>query len=297
MSDWQYTHVPHSEVRLAVGPHTYFHYRFATDRDRPYAHPVTLALPGGAEALTCYAPHDHTWHAGFWFNWKYIDEVNYWENAADGHPEGRTQLDGPERLTATPERVSLEAPYAYVDPHRGAVATEERRLTWHRPSADDGSHATDVTVAFHAPAAATAPVVLDRTPINAQTPWGGYAGLSWRFSRALGAAQGCDAQGRRNQAIEHQRAAWATLGGKVDGGPDLQAGVAVFDHPANLGHPTHWRYITDPGFAYLNPSPVLAGPIAVAPGETLTLRYRVLVYAGPPDPARLAREHAAFAQA
>ena len=296
MSDWQYTHVPGTEVILAVGGHTYFRYRCATDRDRPYGHPVTLALAAdGTADLTCHAPHDHVWHAGFWFNWKYIDGVNYWENAADGHPEGRTRLDGPERLTAAADTVTLDARYAYIDPRRGAVAAEDRRLTWHRPDGD-GSHRTDVTVAFHAPAAAVAPVVLDRTPINAETPWGGYAGLSWRFCRALGAVDGLDAEGRRHKAIEHRRAAWATLGGRLDGGPDLRAGVAMFDHPTNPGHPTHWRYIADPGFAYLNPSPLLADPITVAPGKTLTLRYRVLVYPGAPDGDRLAREHASFAK-
>jgi hypothetical protein len=305
---WQYTHVPGVEVRFFHAGVPYFRYRLATDRDRPFGHPVTVAspLPGSSPpeplpALTCLAPHDHAWHAGFWFSWKFVNGVNYWEHAADGRPEGRLGLEGPERLVATPEAVVLEATYAYLSPNPRApggyarVASETRRLTWHRPE-PDGSHRLDAEIAFQAPADAPGPVVLDRTPITPQTPWGGYAGLSWRFARGLGEVDGLDAEGRRHRAIEHQRAAWATIWGRLDGGPDLRAGVAIFDHPSNPGYPTHWRYIADPGFTYLNPSPLLAAPIAVPPGETLRLRYRVLVYPGRADAERLAREFARFAE-
>ena len=286
---WSYSHDLGSELRLRFSGQEYFRYHFATDRDRPYGHPVTLAQPG-AEPLTCHAPHDHLWHAGCWFSWKYLDGVNYWENAANGHPEGRLALQGQERVEASGDRLALQATYAYLDPRRGTVASEVRRTTWHRPD-PDGGHRLDYDVSL-TPVAA---LVLDRTPITAQTPWGGYAGLSWRFARGLGAVDGLDAEGRRHRAIEHQRARWAALHGALDGGPAQLAGVAMFDHPANPRHPTPWRYIADPGFAYLNPSPLLAEPLRLQAGETLGLRYRVLVFPGPADPSRLEAEWARYA--
>ena len=42
---------------------------------RPYFHPLCI----NNAILTCAAPPDHPWHLGFWFSWKYINGVNYWE--------------------------------------------------------------------------------------------------------------------------------------------------------------------------------------------------------------------------
>ncbi len=287
---WTYEHRVGLEVRLLWNGHEYFRQHLGTERgDRPHADPVSL--PGGP-SLTCFAPHDHVWHTGFWFNWKFINGVNYWENGADGRPDGRVRFDPPERLDCAGDRVTLTAAYTYVDPLRGEVAREVRRTGWQRPAAD-GSYLIDCSVHFHAD---RCPVTLDRTPITAATPWGGYGGLSWRFSRGLGAVDGLDAAGRRGTAIEHQQAAWATLFGRLDGGPDTRAGVAIFDHPTNPRHPTPWRFIADPGFAYLNPAPLLAAPLELAVGEELRLRYRVLVYPGVPDAERLAVRYAEFAR-
>ena len=287
---WGYEHRLGSEVRLFWNGYEYFRQHLGTDRgDRPHADPVSL--PGGPP-LTCFAPHDHVWHTGFWFNWKFINAVNYWENGADGRrPDGVIRFDPPERLEARGDEVAVTARYTYVNPLGKEVGREVRRTAWRRPCAD-GGYVVDCSVRFRA---GPDPVTLDRTPITAQTPWGGYGGLSWRFSRGLGAVDGLDAAGRRGRAIEHQRAAWATMFGRLDGGPDLRAGVAIFDHPTNRRHPTPWRFIDDPGFAYLNPSPLLAAPLELAVEEELALRYSVLVYPGAPDPARLAATFAAFA--
>ncbi len=286
---WRYAHRPASDVRLYWNDSEYFRQWLGTDRgDRPHADPVSVP---GRPSLTCFAPHDHLWHCGFWFSWKFINGVNYWENAADGHPEGRIRFQPPERLEASGDTVRVTADYAYVDPRQVEVARERREMVWYRPAAD-GSHTLDCTIRFRAGAGA---VTLDRTPITPETPWGGYGGLSWRFSRALGQVEGIDAVGRSGKAIEHQSAAWATLFGRLDGGPEFWAGVAVFDHPTNPRHPTPWRYIADPGFAYLNPSPLLAAPLTLDTGRDLVLHYRVLVYLGQADRDRLASEFARFA--
>lgn len=286
---WSYEHRIGSHVSLAWNGEVYFRQYFGTQRAaRPHAHPVAVA---GGPDLTCFAPHDHAWHTGFWFNWKYINGVNYWENTENGTPEGAIRMVGTECLTASADTVAAACDYVYDHPRDGEVARERREITWYRPSAD-GSHALDYEVRLTANAVA---VALDRTPVTPQTPWGGYGGLSWRFSRGLGAASGLDAQGRRGTAIEHQSAPWATLFGRVDGGPGLAAGVAMFDHPGNPRHPTPWRFIAEPGFAYLNPSPLLHGALEVAAGASVRLRYRVLVYPGAGDAERLNAAYEAFA--
>ncbi len=285
---WRYEHRPGHGVRLFWGEHLYFEQHLAGDGEAPCAHPVSVV---GGPDLTCYAPHDHPWHLGFWFGWKHINDINYWEHTPAGLPEGLTRFVAPERLEAGSDSVSLTATYALVDPRRGDVAQDVRTITWY-PPAEDGSHRLDYALEL---VAGPEPVVLDRTPITPETPWGGYGGLSWRFSRGLGDFRGLDAEGRRDRDIEHQRAAWATLYGRLDGGLDIRAGVAIFDHPANPRHPTPWRFIAEPGFGYLNPALLLAEPLTVPGGARMRLRYRVLVYAGKVDPGRLAGEWAEFA--
>ena len=70
----------------------------------------------------------------------------------------------------------------------------------------------------------------------------------------------------------------------VDGEP---VGVAIFDHPDNLRHPTWWHARTY-GLVAANPfgvhdferQPAGAGDLVLAQGEELTLRYRVVMHRG-----------------
>ena len=74
--------------------------------------------------------------------------------------------------------------------------------------------------------------------------------------------------------------------------PPASAGIAVFDHPANRGHPAHWR--VDRQFG-INPAPTIAGAIDLAAGSALRLRYRLLAHEGPLREARIGELFAAYA--
>lgn len=212
-----------------------------------------------------------------------LNGVNYWEERADA--DGRTELVAPARVELEGSTAVVETRYRYR-PETGAAVLEERRgVVFHLPD-DDGCYRLDWTHRFTAVEA----VEIDRTPVNEETPWGGYAGLSWRAARSLGSFRALNSAGEVDGAVEHRCAAWVDLSGQSDGGTDLAAGIAMFDHRDNPRHPTHWRCILEPGFGFINPAFVLAEPYALPAGESLTLRYRVLVHDGWGDPARLERE-------
>jgi hypothetical protein len=86
--------------------------------------------------------------------------------------------------------------------------------------------------------------------------------------------------------------------GEVDG---RAVGVALLDHRANLRHPTWW-HARPYGLLAANPfgrhdfekAPPGTGDFALPEGETLTLRYRVLVWAGAPDPDAVEASWRAF---
>ena len=65
-------------VRLARDGRTVWNLEIETPEGRPFFHPLTL--PGG-RTLTDSRPADHVWHLGYWFSWKFINGVNYWEPA------------------------------------------------------------------------------------------------------------------------------------------------------------------------------------------------------------------------
>lgn len=118
-----------------------------------------------------------------------------------------------------------------------------------------------------------------------------YGGLYVRmpYHRHLG-AQVVTSTGSRDGDAEQQPAAWVDVHMPIDQawrGDDApaSAGIAVFDHPDNPGHPVQWR--VDGQFG-INPAPSIAGAIDLAAGSALHLRYRLLAHEGPLPPARIA---------
>ncbi len=75
---------------------------------------------------------------------------------------------------------------------------------------------------------------------------------------------------------------WCDYSGTVEG---KQVGVAIFDHPMNLRHPTCW-HVRDYGLMTANPfgyshyqsSLLRDGTYTIAAGSSLTFRYRIYVH-------------------
>lgn len=286
---FQWVHQPGQNLSLVNGNTLILRYHLATDRRKPFLHPVstTNGIP-----LTCLEPWDHVWHRGLWFAWKYLNGVNYWEETEDAAQDGRTVFEGGEEVHLGAERAEIKTVLYYRAPDDATVLIEQRTVSIWLPD-DTGAYRMDWHHTFRP---GVGDVEIDRTPINEKTPWGGYAGLSWRAARSLGKFQAIDSVGRTNEAVEHQRARWVDLSGASDGGRDLVGGIAMFDHPDNPRYPTHWRCILNPGFGYINPAFVLAEPFHLSAAESLTLRYRVLVHSGWGDAGQMEGEFERFAE-
>lgn len=251
--------------------------------DAPYFHPV--ATTSGA-VLTCNEPPDHPWHHGLWFGWKYINGVNYWEhNPRHGRPDGRTlwtlrSIDTRDDFSAA---IELDLEYA---PRDGGtkVLREQRRLDVAPPQAD-GSYAIDWSSEF----VAVERVVLDRTPPQSGS-YGGYAGLSIRFSSGLQDRRAIDSDGEIafDQGGRYRgRAVAIDYSGQID---DRIGGVAVIEHPSNPRRPTPWYLIDTPEIGFLNAALLNDQPLQLERGDELNLKYRVVVHSGRWGLARLRSE-------
>jgi type 1 glutamine amidotransferase/HEAT repeat protein len=241
---------------------------------KPFFHPI--ALPDGTE-LTALRPADHPWHRALWFSWKFIDGLNYWEeDAKTGQSEGQTEVLAVQSTADQDGSARLELQMGYHPPQGALVLKETRLISLTAPDAQGGFR-MDWTSTFEA---TTKDVKLERTPIPDQpggVGYGGYAGWSLRLSAATKAWAFRNSGGAVGERETHGKAArWLDFCGKTSGG--AAAGVAVFDHPSNLRHPTPW-YVSQ-GMPYFSPALLFNESYTLTKDKPLTLRYRFLLHMG-----------------
>jgi hypothetical protein len=232
---------------------------------KPFVHP--LCTPSGT-VLTRVSPPDHPWHRGLWFTVKYVDGDNFWEEVP---PFGTQVQDGDQVRWLRPD---------------GSVALRERRrltaaILGHDAWALDWSSDLDPVT----------DVVLDRTPY---TTWGGYGGLTLRGAGTWTDTRLLLADGTTASRVTGERAPWASLSGP-------HGGVAVLDAPTNPRAPTPWYgstrsavYGGDDWSNFLNAAFLFHAPLAVAAGDTLRFRYRVVVHDGHWEGDRVAAAYEAW---
>ncbi len=243
---------------------------------KSFVHP--LSTINGAE-LTVRSPADHLWHRGLWFAWKYINHTNYWEeDKKTGLSAGRTEIV---KAQAAPQKDfsgRVELDLAYRLPGQPPVMTEQRVLNFSAPAAD-GAYTLDWTATFKM----LQDVELERTPPKKTS--GGYAGLSLRFPRAFVPTWKFLTSNGKSVAAEAngEKLTWVDFSGPAADG--TTAGIAIFDHPANIRHPNNW-YLNQ-SHPFFTPALIYSAPLSLKTGEELKLLYRILVHPGAGDAAKL----------
>jgi hypothetical protein len=103
------------------------------------------------------------------------------------------------------------------------------------------------------------------------------------------------------KGIWGKRANWVDYYGTVDG---EEVGIAIFDNPGNLRHPTTWMargyglFAVNPfGLREFYHNPKLDGSYTIPAGGSLTLRYRVLIHHGACQQAGVAEAWRRYAEA
>jgi len=285
--DWRWEEEPGRSLALAASGEQLWRFRYDPALDTPYFHPLNTVA---GRALTWDRPPDHIWHHGLWFSWKFLNGVNYWEiDPKSGRPAGRTswsnvRIEAGSDLVA---RIALELAYRPAGGEAPVLA--EKRTIEVRPPDGQGVYSMDWTCDFQA----TGKVVLDRTPIPGEPGgqgWGGYAGLSLRFTGELAERQAVTSDGPVAEMPDGRyrgRHTAVDYSGLLEGKPE---GVAILGHPANPRSPTPWYVIRSEEMGFFSPALLCYGPMTLGPGERLVLRYRVLVHPGRWDAARLRAE-------
>jgi len=92
--------------------------------------------------------------------------------------------------------------------------------------------------------------------------------------------------GKNAKGAYGKPARWCSYYGKRRGSPDVVEGIAIMDHPDNFGGSCPW-FVRD--YGNLSPSPFnfLKEPWTLRQGESIDLKYRVVLHAGDPQEAQL----------
>ncbi|MDZ7620643.1 MAG: DUF6807 family protein, partial [Patescibacteria group bacterium] len=83
-------------------------------------------------------------------------------------------------------------------------------------------------------------------------------------------------------AVFRKPARWVDYSGPT--APGATGGISLMDHPANPGHPAPFHVRSD---GWMGACLTFTGPITVAPGQPLRLRYGLWMHAGVPTAAEV----------
>jgi hypothetical protein len=222
---------------------------------------------------------DHPHHQSLWLAHGSVNDFDFWHGKA--HRE-RMVLESFESEDGLHPYASVQCDYHWLADDRAVVVEESRLMRFH----DHGDvRMIDVFVNLRAG---------DEAVRFGDTKEGTFAMRvhpSLRVDGKVATGDLRNSEGDHGKAVWGKRARWIADHGVVEGEP---VGVAMFDHPGNLRHPTWW-HARNYGLLAANPFGVHdferkakgAGDFLIEEGASLTLCYRVVFYGAGWDDARM----------
>jgi len=296
-------------IDVLVGGKPFTGYYFSPQSPKPYLHPLRSAegtvvtrgypmvknIPGESR--------DHPHHRAMFFTHGDINGVDFWgegeptkaQQTAQGKfysseelPKGRTVFVKVEEMKGGPDSGTVKAMFHLVGPDGKVMGNEIQGYTFR---GDPNSRFIDCEFTIQA---------LDKPLKLGDTKEGTFA---IRVVKALQKpnVKMLNSEGKVGEAeIWGKRANWVDYSGKVAG---ESLGIAIFDNPQNIKHPTYW-HARDYGLFAVNPfgehdfynDPKRDGSYTIPAGGSLTLRYRVYIHHGDAADAKVAQAYEQYAQ-
>jgi len=239
--------------------------------------PMETGVPGETD-------RDHPHQRSLWFTHGDVNGIDFW-SMGKGRIEHRKLVkadSGPEAVVVTHND--------WVSPEGGnLVLKDERTLTF---GADAERRWIDFLIVLTAPGE---PAVFGDTKE-------GSFGVRTASSMRVDSKQGghiVNSEGQIDGGAWGKPAAWVDYHGPVDG---ETLGIAILNHPASFRFPTHWHVRTYGLFAG-NPfglndftAGASKGEYKLPAGESMKLRYRVLLHKGDEKQGRVAEAFSDFAK-
>jgi len=268
-----------------------------TDTPKPYLYPIVG--PTGAKMTRNYPmvqgikgeQTDHPHHRSMWFAHGSVNGYDLW---AEGKNKGTT--------------ITSAEPEAQIT--GGLSADISTRNKWLAPDGKEiGSDRTTIRVSHYSDKSRVIDYITvitaqpDKPLVFGDTKEGMMAMRvhpAIRLKGEVATGHAINSAGDKDLDVWGKRAKWVAYWGQIDG---KTCGVAIFDSPENLRHPTWW-HARDYGLVAANPfgihdfekKPKGTGDYTLQEGQQLILRYRFVFFEGTPQDADIAGKYKFWAE-
>lgn len=299
-----------NRIAVSIGGKAFGVYYFGPEAPKPYFYPLCSArgtivtrgypmvkdIPGES--------HDHPHHRALYYAHGNINGIDFWSEARDSRatqtargryyatekelPKGRTVFKKLDEAEGGKDSGSLRAEFDLVGPDGKPIGSEIQAC---RFSGDDSTRVIDCEFTTLADR---------RIAVKFEDTKEGTFAI--RLVKALEEPTGhmlSSTGGSGEKAIWGKRADWVDYSGDVSG---EKLGIAIFDNPQNPKHPTYW-HARGYGLFAVNPfgehdfynDETRDGSMTIAPGGSLTFRYRVFIHEGDAAEAKVAEAYRSYA--
>lgn len=292
----QITKVEGEQLQVLIDAEHFTTYHYSNENRKPFLWPV---YGEGQVGVTRNHPmgeddpehEDHPHHKSMWTSYGDLNGADCWgEGGGSGYQHSVDVTSGSGDAYGW-----IKAKNVWQDKEHKPVLTEEREYRFY--AAPASARMFDVKVTFTA---------TEGDVKFGDTKEGGI--MSVRVTPAIEATRSrggviANAQGGRGeQQCWGKPSPWCDYSGTIkDAGV---RGIAVFDHPTNLRHPTRW-HVRNYGLMGANcfglshftakDEERLNGDYLLPAGESLTFNYRVIVHSGDVEEAKIADRYADYA--
>ena len=289
-------------IRIDVGGKPFSNYIFA-GAHRPYMYPVLAS--DGTELNREYPmteppgeDHDHVHHRSLWFAHSSVNGIDFWNEGTSGtRPKGSIVHAATVRVEGGGIGL-IRMRDNWVGPTGQLVCTDDTEI---RIRGDETSRTLDYQVTLQALPGEALLMGDDKDGTMAMR-LAQWMTMAHKYLKAELPGNGhiVTATGKTDADAWGKRADWCDYFSTHNG---QTYGVAIFDDPRNLRHPTWWM-ARDYGLFGANPfgqhdyeglkDRPHAGDYTIPAGGTLTLRYRFYFHLGDPAQAGVAGRYAQF---
>jgi hypothetical protein len=292
-------------VRIEIGGHLFTEYRHA---GAPHVYYYPVIGPGGAKMTRSWPmdevegeERDHPHHRSLWFSHGLVNGIDFWSelspelNQQPKHAVGKIVHEKVLEAKGGSSEGLVRTQQKWVAPDGAVPLTSVQTLRVHNRPATERLFDFEITLT-----AGEKDVLLGDTKEGTMAIRVNESMRLIQPKRQPGKGRMVNSAGDRDGEVWGKRATWVDYSGPVEG---RTVGISIFDHPANLRHPTRW-HARDYGLFAANPfcehemdkaQPKGAGDHTIPAGQSLTLRYRFYLHEGDAEEANVAARFAEYA--
>ena len=260
-----------SKIDILINNNLFTSYILSQDEKYPFFFPVNG--PSNA-SVTSLRNANYPHHSSLFFGCDRVNGGNYWQ---EGLERGQIISIRADIIESGNDKVIIENECIWRRPNASAPIKDTRKITITAPSKEVFQIDFDVTLEM------LMDVVIEKT---------NHSLFSGRMDADLAVINGgtmINSNGEKGEKETFgKKAAWIDFYGKRG---DKQEGMAIMQHPSNEWYPAPW-FTRDYGF--FSPTPMYwpqnDKETNLKKGQTIKLKYRVLVHSGDTSTAKIAEQ-------